>query len=87
MSAASIVMLVLIDLRLTLITMIPLPLIALLMMKFGGMLHDRFQSVQKAFSGLSEKAQESISGIRVVKAYGDQESERELFAGEGKEVR
>ncbi len=80
MSAASIVMLVLIDWKLTLVTMIPLPLIALLMMKFGGMLHDRFQSVQKAFSGLSEKAQESISGIRVVKAYGDQESERELFA-------
>lgn len=80
MSAASIVMLVLIDWKLTLVTMIPLPLIALIMTKFGGMLHDRFESVQKAFSGLSEKAQESISGIRVVKAYGDELSERKLFA-------
>lgn len=81
MSAASIVMLLFIDWRLTLVTMIPLPLIAFLVMKFGGMLHDRFEAVQKAFSGLSEKAQESISGIRVVKAYGDEVSERELFAG------
>lgn len=84
MSAASIVMLVLIDWRLTLVTMIPLPVIALIMTKFGGMLHDRFESVQKAFSGLSEKAQESISGIRVVKAYGDEESERVLFAEKAK---
>lgn len=80
MSAASIVMLALIDWKLTLVTMIPLPLIALTMLKFGGMLHDRFESVQKAFSGLTEKAQESISGIRVVKAYGDEMSERKLFA-------
>ena len=80
MSAASIVMLLLIDVRLTLITMIPLPLIALMMTKFGGVLHDRFEAVQKAFSGLSEKAQESLSGIRVVKAYGDEVSERKLFA-------
>lgn len=79
MSAASIVMLVLIDWKLTLVTMIPLPLIALLMTRFGGLLHDRFESVQKAFSGLSEKAQESISGIRVVKAYGDEASELSLF--------
>ncbi len=80
MSAASIVMLLLIDVRLTLITIIPLPLIALMMTKFGGILHDRFEAVQKAFSGLSEKAQESLSGIRVVKAYGDEVSERKLFA-------
>jgi len=80
MSAASIVMLLLIDWKLTLITMIPLPLIAIIMSKFGGLLHDRFESVQKAFSGLSEKAQESFSGIRVVKAYGDCASEQELFA-------
>ncbi len=80
MSAASIVMLLLIDWRLTLITMIPLPIIALLVTRFGGMLHDRFESVQKAFSGLTEKIQESLSGIRVVKAYGDEDSERGLLA-------
>ncbi len=80
MSLASIVMLLLIDWRLTLITMIPLPLIALLVTRFGGMLHDRFESVQKAFSGLTEKIQESLSGIRVVKAYGDEDSERRLLA-------
>jgi ATP-binding cassette subfamily B multidrug efflux pump len=80
MSAASIVMLLLIDWKLTLVTMIPLPLIALLVTRFSGMLHDRFESVQSAFSGLSDKTQESFSGIRVVKAYGDEASERKLLA-------
>jgi len=80
MSVASVVMLLLIDWRLTLITMIPLPFITLLVTRFGKMLHDRFESVQKAFSGLSEKTQESFSGIRVIKAYGDEQSERKLLS-------
>ena len=85
MSLASIIMLLLIDWRLTLITMIPLPFITLLVLKFGGMLHDRFTAVQKAFSGLTDKTQESLSGIRVIKAYGDEESERKLLAEKASE--
>jgi len=80
MSVASVIMLLLIDWRLTLITMIPLPFITLLVTRFGRMLHDRFESVQKAFSGLTEKTQESFSGIRVIKAYGDEQSERKLLS-------
>jgi ATP-binding cassette subfamily B protein len=80
MSVASVIMLLLIDWRLTLITMIPLPFITLLVTRFGKVLHDRFESVQKAFSGLSEKTQESFSGIRVIKAYGDEQSERKLLS-------
>ena len=79
MSAASIIMLVTIDWKLALVTMIPLPIIALLVTRFAGMIHDRFDMVQKAFSELSEKAQEAFSGIRVVKAYGDEVSENALF--------
>jgi ATP-binding cassette subfamily B protein len=59
--------------------MIPLPIIALLVTRFSGMIHDRFDKVQMAFSELSDKAQEAFSGIRVVKAYGDEESENGLF--------
>ena len=80
MSIASIFFLISIDWRLTLITLIPLPFITLLVTRFGGMLHDRFESVQKAFSSLSDKIQESFSGIRVVKAYGDESSEEKLLA-------
>ena len=80
MSLASIFFLISIDWRLTLITMIPLPFITLLVTRFGGMLHDRFESVQKAFSSLSDKIQESFSGIRVIKAYGDEFSEEKLLA-------
>jgi len=79
MSAASIIMLITIDWKLTLVTMIPLPLIALMVTRFSGMIHDRFDKVQMAFSELSDKAQEAFSGIRVVKAYGDEESENGLF--------
>ena len=84
MSAASIIMLLTIDWRLTLVTMIPLPVIALLVTRFSGMIHDRFDSVQRAFSELSDKAQEAFSGIRVVKAYGDEDSENSLFDSKAK---
>jgi len=42
--------------------------------------HARFTAVQEAFSRLTEKAQEAFSGIRVVKAYGDEASEAGYFA-------
>lgn len=80
MSLASVIMLLFINVKLTLIALIPLPFIALLVTRFGAVLHDRFKSVQEAFSSLTEKTQESFSGIRVIKAYGDEESERKLFA-------
>ncbi len=84
MGTASIVMLITINWRLALVTMIPLPLIALLVTRFSGIIHDRFEAVQKAFSDLSEKAQEAFSGIRVIKAYGDEESENRLFDDKAK---
>ena len=65
--------------KLSLITLLPLPLVTLIVVKFGKMVHFRFDKVQAAFSALTEKAQETISGIRVVKAYGDEKSEQKLF--------
>ncbi|MFO8183058.1 MAG: ABC transporter ATP-binding protein [Candidatus Aegiribacteria sp.] len=80
LSLASITIMVLMNWKLTLITMIPLPIIAFMMLKFGKLIHRRFEAVQKAFSNLTEKAQESLSGVRVVKAYGDEESEDRYFS-------
>ncbi|MFH1834474.1 MAG: ABC transporter ATP-binding protein, partial [bacterium] len=71
--------------RLTLLTLLPLPLLTFSMAWFGRIVHARFTAVQEAFSRLSEKAQESISGIRVVKAYGDEASEAGYFAERAKE--
>ena len=80
LSLSSITIMMVMNWKLTLLTMIPLPVIALMMLKFGDLIHKRFESVQKAFSTLTEKAQESLSGVRVVKAYGDEHSEEAQFS-------
>ncbi|MCK4806517.1 MAG: ABC transporter ATP-binding protein [Candidatus Aegiribacteria sp.] len=80
LSLSSITIMVIMNWKLTLLTMIPLPLIAFMMLKFGALIHKRFESVQKAFSTLTEKAQESLSGVRVIKAYGDEKSEDIYFS-------
>jgi len=80
LSVSSITIMLIMNWKLTLITMIPLPFIALMMLKFGALIHKRFESVQKAFSTLTEKAQESLSGVRVIKAYGDERSEDRYFS-------
>jgi ATP-binding cassette, subfamily B, multidrug efflux pump len=79
-SLSSVAIMMLMNWRLSLLTLIPLPVIALLMWKFGALIHKRFEMVQKAFSSLTEKAQESLSGVRVVKAYGDEASEDGSFS-------
>lgn len=81
LATASIAIMMAMNARLTLLTLLPLPLLTVLMARFGRIVHVRFTAVQEAFSRLTEKAQETISGIRVVKAYGDEESENRYFAG------
>ena len=64
---------------LTLIAFIPFPLLAFFMYKFGNQIEKRFQSTQDSFSVLTESARQSISGIKVVKAFNRQESESHDF--------
>lgn len=80
LAIASISLMIAMDAQLTLLTLLPLPVLTLTILRFGKVLHRRFRQVQAAFSRLSEKAQESFSGIRVIKAYGDTRSEDRLFA-------
>ena len=63
------VMAVTIDPMLTLVALAPLPLIAISVAKFNKMIHDRFKVVQSAFGTLTDKVQENISAIRVVKTF------------------
>ncbi|NLT67241.1 MAG: ABC transporter ATP-binding protein [Acidobacteria bacterium] len=65
--------------QLTLLAYIPLVLVSITVKKFGGEIHDRFESIQEQFSSLTTKAQENISGIRVVKAFAREQSEIEDF--------
>ncbi len=65
--------------KLTLLACIPLALVSVTVKKFGRKIHDRFETIQEQFSNISTKAQENLSGIRVVKAFAREESEIEDF--------
>ncbi|HYE82432.1 MAG TPA: ABC transporter ATP-binding protein [Clostridia bacterium] len=80
-SATIIIMVTTIDLRLTVAALLPLPVIAALMIFFGKMVQNRFKNVQEAFSELTDRVQENISGIRVVKSFVQEVSEIKKFSG------
>ncbi|MFJ5772169.1 ABC transporter ATP-binding protein [Psychrobacillus sp. NPDC093180] len=65
--------------KLTLIALIPLPLMAILTSYYGKLLHQRFRYAQEAFSNLNDKAQESISGVKVIKTFGQEKEDTEDF--------
>ncbi len=68
-----------IDARLTLIALVPLPLVSVFVKLFGSAIHRRFEKIQEQLSELSAVAQENLSGVRVVRAYGQEASELERF--------
>lgn len=68
-----------IDLRLTLLALIPLPFLAFVVTSFGKIIHSRFKTVQEAFSSLTDRVQENIAGIRVVKAFVQEKEEINKF--------
>ncbi len=68
------------NVRLTLLAIIPLPLLSIIIIVFGRRIHKLFGRVQKIFAELSGKVQESISGIRVIKAFHQEEFELEKMS-------
>jgi len=76
-SIASMVFMVDISLRLTLLAIIPMPILTVIIIVFGRKIHRHFRAVQKSFATLSGQVQESISGIRVVKAFVQEKAELE----------
>src|SRR5512141_2736930 len=68
-----------VDWRLTLAALIPTPLISISVSYFGRLIHTRFEHIQKIFSDISSRVQENIAGVRVVRAYVQEEAELEQF--------
>ena len=58
-----------IDADLTLVALLPYPVLAVLIRFLGKRLHARYERIQESFSTLNTKVQENLSGVRVVKAY------------------
>ncbi|MCD9024813.1 ABC transporter ATP-binding protein [Cohnella silvisoli] len=75
-----VVMAGLISWKLTLAAMLPLPIMALLMQHFGKKIHDRFMKSQDAFGGLNDQVLESVSGVRVIRAFVQEEADRKRFS-------
>lgn len=75
MTAASFSFMGTINWKLTALAVIPMPLLPLAMGTFGKKMHTTFRKVQASFASMSGSIQESVSGIRVVKAFAQEESE------------
>jgi ATP-binding cassette subfamily B multidrug efflux pump len=71
--------------RLTLIALVTTPLVALVTQFFGERIHVLFERVQERFSGLTAKVQENLAGVRVVRAYAQEEPERVEFGRRNEE--
>ncbi|ENZ6716845.1 ABC transporter ATP-binding protein [Enterococcus faecalis] len=70
-----IAMILFVDWRLTLIALLPLPLLAVTSRVLGSKLHDAFRDSQAAFSAINDKTQESITGIKVIKTFGQEKED------------
>lgn len=67
------------DWRLTLFALIPLPFVSYAVYRLGKLVHEKFEERQAQYSELTTRAQENLSGIRVVKAYVRERYEIALF--------
>jgi len=65
--------------KLTLYAFLPLPIVSITIQHFGHKIHERFERIQAMFSDISARAQENFSGVRVVRAYVQEEAEIAAF--------
>lgn len=72
-------MILFVDWQLTLLTILPFPLLILVARKLGVIINTRFRKSLEAFSNMNDHVQESIAGMRVIKAFGEEESDYQNF--------
>lgn len=82
LTIATIVIMLFINVPLTILSLLPLPLVAIISQKFGKKIHRKFTIVQRCFSKLTDVVQENFSGIRIVKSFVQEEKEYEKFMEE-----
>jgi ATP-binding cassette subfamily B multidrug efflux pump len=77
--AAALGFMIHISARLSLLSLLPLPVLSVVVNRLGRLIHIRSERVQAQFASLSARTQEDIAGIRVVKAYVQEENESSKF--------
>ncbi|OUS70438.1 multidrug ABC transporter permease/ATP-binding protein [Paenibacillus sp. MY03] len=75
-----------ISLKLTLAALLPLPLMAIAMSYYGKKIHERFTDAQDAFGELNDSVLESVSGVRVIRAFVQEEASEARFGAKTDEV-
>ncbi|HYL62483.1 MAG TPA: ABC transporter ATP-binding protein [Candidatus Methylomirabilis sp.] len=64
---------------LTLWILLPVPFVAVVVQRFGKIIHELYEKIQASLATLSAKVQENLSGVRVVRAYAQEEAEIRSF--------
>jgi ATP-binding cassette, subfamily B, multidrug efflux pump len=75
----SVAVMLYVDWPLTLAALLPAPLVSFAVVYFGGKIHDRFEKIQKLFSDITSRVQENFAGVRLIRAYVQEEAEMEQF--------
>jgi ATP-binding cassette, subfamily B, multidrug efflux pump len=65
--------------KLTFYAFLPLPILSIIVQYFGRRIHERFERIQAMFSEISARAQENFSGVRVIRAYVQEDAEIATF--------
>lgn len=68
-----------VDWPLTLVALLPAPVVSLVVVLFGRRIHQRFEQIQSMFSDISSRVQENLSGVRVVRAYAQEQAQLAEF--------
>src|SRR5713101_4305299 len=71
--------------RLTIYAFLPLPVVSIVIQYFGRRIHERFERIQAMFSDISARAQENFSGVRVIRAYAQEQAEIAAFENANQE--
>jgi len=71
--------------KLTLYSLIPLPILSIVVNRLGTAVHKRYAQIQEYFSVLTSRVQESMSGVRVIRAYNQEDHEVKDFSRHSRE--
>lgn len=72
--------------KLTLLSLIPMPIIVIATRYYGTLLHRRFHKAQQAFSEINDKVQESMSGMKVIRSLGQESEDLQAFRQQSEDV-
>jgi ATP-binding cassette, subfamily B, multidrug efflux pump len=84
-TAGALIFMLSISPKLTLYAFLPLPIVSIAIQRFGRKIHERFERIQAMFSDISARAQENFSGVRVIRAYVQEEAQIAAFETENQE--